>query len=82
MPTGKKEDKFLVGHLDYLKGSIYPDITEITDIRDLFVDLFFEGIRDSREFLDKWSDSMFPCTQGVYQNGHYTKRYQLPLCLM
>lgn len=78
MPKGKKEDKFLVGHLDYLKGSIYPDVTEITDIRDLFVDLFFEGIRDSREFLDKWSDSMFPCTQGIYQNGHYTKRYQLP----
>lgn len=78
MPKGKKEERFLVGHLDYLKGSIYPDVTEITDIRDLYVDLFFEGIRDSRELLDKWPDNMFQCTQGIYQNGHYAKRYQVP----
>lgn len=73
-----ENEKCLSGHLDYLKGSIYPDVTEIFDIKDLFVDLFYEAIRNERDKLDNWDKSMFQCKEGVFQYGHYTKMYTVP----
>lgn len=79
MPENEeKQEKFLTGHLDYLKGSIYPDSTIIRDIKDLYVDLFHENLRDARESMDNWKEDMFPCKEGVFQNGHYTRMYKVP----
>ena len=79
MPENEeKQEKFLTGHLDYLKGSIYPDTSEIRDIKDLYVDLFHENLRNAREDMDNWKEDMFPCTEGVFQNGHYTRMYKVP----
>lgn len=79
MPENEeKQEKFLMGHLDYLKGSIYPDSTRIRDIKDLYVDLFHENLRDARESMDNWKEDMFPCKEGVFQNGHYTRMYKVP----
>ena len=76
MPENEeKQEKFLTGHLDYLKGSIYPDTSEIRDIKDL---LFHENLRHAREDMDNWKEDMFPCTEGVFQNGHYTRMYKVP----
>ena len=74
----EKQEKFLTGHLDYLKGSIYPNSTEIRDIKDLYVDLFHENLRYARESMDNWEEDMFPCKEGVFQNGHYTRMYKVP----
>ena len=73
-----KQEKFLTGHLDYLKGSIYPNTSEIRDIKDLYVDLFHENLRHARENMDNWKEDMFPCKEGVFQNGHYTRMYKVP----
>ena len=79
MPENEeKQEKFLTGHLDYLKGSIYPDTSEIRDIKDLYVDLFHENLRNARENMDNWKEDMFPCKEGVFQNGHYTRMYKVP----
>lgn len=79
MPENEeKQEKFLTGHLDYLKGSIYPDTNIIRDIKDLYVDLFHENLRHARENMDNWNEDMFPCKEGVFQNGHYTRMYRVP----